>query len=914
MLETTTRRPRKTPRASDQHNQPDSAADVSDDPNPTAAQYQAIFELAPEAILVVDTAGRCLAANPAALAQLGYAADETPELSRKDIFVEDADWIARMAASVIRDGVWHGDVTVRAKDGHAILTAARMALLTGGDGPTIAVYLHRRVDPAQGGVTPARLAAIVASSSDAIVGQTLGGIVTDWNPAAERLFGYTAAEMIGQPFTHLAPPERVSEIDQLFARVRRGERVEGFETVRCGKHGRRLDVALTVFPVRDKAGEIVATSAIVRDISARKAAEAALATSEARYRALVEQVPAVIYTEPRFESEPMTYVSPYVETFLGYPADDVLADRELWTRSIHPDDRERVRAAATRRHELGTPFAEDYRMMTRDGRTVWVSDVATPIRDTTGKFLCWQGMALDITARKDAEEALTASEALFRAAFENAPIGMALISPDWRLLAVNRADCELLGYTEDELLATTFLGATHPDDIAITRAVVTRALAGEGDQYQLEKRYLRKDGQTIWVHLSVSLIRDEDGAPRYFISQAQDITARKEAEADLHATQQRTRDVLERISDGFYALDRAWRFTYLNHAAERILDERREALLGRVIWETFPTLKDTPLAEAYQQVMDEGNAAIFEFYSPRLDRWFEVRAHSSAEGLSAFFCDITERKRVDDEIRAALEAARTAQRTTGQFLAMMSHELRTPLQAILGYADFLLHGPSGALTREQAEDIGYIEQGARRMSALVDQMLDLSRIEAGRLQLVLEPVDLSQVIEQVRQDIAPQAAAKDLDLDIDVPPSPPLIRGDPVRLHQILLNLVSNAVKFTERGSIRVSVTEVDGGVDVAVQDTGIGIVAETLPHIFEAFRQADSTVNRRYGGAGLGLAIARQLAELMGGQISVVSHPGDGSTFTLHLPTSKARATRRSGRKTRQKRYAAGETPNGAT
>src|SRR4029078_1869306 len=143
MLETTTRRPRKTPRASDQHNQPDSAADVSDDPNPTAAQYQAIFELAPEAILVVDTAGRCLAANPAALAQLGYAADETPELSRKDIFVEDADWIARMAASVIRDGVWHGDVTVRAKDGHAILTAARMALLTGGEVATNAVYVNR---------------------------------------------------------------------------------------------------------------------------------------------------------------------------------------------------------------------------------------------------------------------------------------------------------------------------------------------------------------------------------------------------------------------------------------------------------------------------------------------------------------------------------------------------------------------------------------------------------------------------------------------------------------------------------------------------------------------------------------------------------------------------------------------------
>src|SRR3712207_6679725 len=181
---------------------------------------------------------------------------------------------------------------------------------------------------------------------------------------------------------------------------------------------------------------------------------------------------------------------------------------------------------------------------------------------------------------------------------------------------------------------------------------------------------------------------------------------------------------------------------------------------------------------------------------------------------------------------------------------MMSHELRTPLQAVLGYSEFLLEGSEGLLTTEQREDIGYIHQAGGRMIALINQMLDLSRMEAGRLQLAALPVDLAQVIEQVRQDVAPQAAAKALALLIDLAPSLPVVIGDAERLRQVLLNLVGNAVKFTDAGCVSITaVSTPTGGVDVIVTDTGIGIPADAVPFIFDQFHQVDSGLTRGHGG-----------------------------------------------------------------
>jgi PAS domain S-box-containing protein len=377
---------------------------------------------------------------------------------------------------------------------------------------------------------------------------------------------------------------------------------------------------------------------------------------------------------------------------------------------------------------------------------------------------------------------------------------------------------------------------------------------------------------------------------------------------------------VESAEDAIVSSDMDGTITTWNQAAERVYGFSAAEILGQPFTRLLAENVDYPfLDERRAAAMSGQPVAPFESTRRRRDgTTFEasislspiVDRHGQVIGVSTITRDITARKEADAALRVALEAAEAGIRAKTVFLAMMSHELRTPLQAVLGYADFLLNGPPGSLTADQREDLGFIRQGAGRMATLIEQLLDLTRMEAGRLDLAAVPVDLATIIEQVRQDIVPQVAAKALDFVITVPVTLPPVLGDPLRLRQILLNLVANAVKFTDTGSVHITATAHSGGVEVAIQDTGIGISEQDLPSIFEEFRQVDGNLSRRYGGAGLGLAIASGLAEQMGGRITVTSTPGAGSAFALHLLTPVARhgsdernADRRDRRTTRSPR-----------
>jgi PAS domain S-box-containing protein len=850
----------------------------------------------PDAVLVLGADGRYLDANPAACHLLRYSRDELLQLQSRDVIPQDASWLAEAQDSYYAEGNWRGEIALVRKDGTLVPVEAWSVLIPGPDGPLSVAFLRDLADQKRDEAANARLAALVQASPDAIISLSLEGHIIDWNPAAEHLYGYTAEEALGQPMTMLVPPERVPESNDVLARVRSGESIVGLETVRRTKDGRLIEVALTVAPVRDAAGAVVASAGIIRDITERKQQEATLRQSEERFRSafehtpigmtlvgldgrylqvnaamcaltgyteaellarafqdithpddlapelaqaerlltgeirvfrlekryvrkdgevvwgcvnsslvrdehgtplhvigqveditarkqaeadlkavetrnrtLVEQLPVVVTLNAPDATLSTLYVSPASEALFGYTPDEYLADPTLWIETVHLDDRERVLAEVAGMNATGEAYQDEYRMLTRDGRVVWILEDSTLVRDGDGRPLYWQTVQMDVTDRKQAEQALGQSEARFRTAFEHAPIGMDLVTLEGHFLQVNAALCALLGYTEAELLATTFHDITHPDDRATDLEQAEQLLSGEIPSFLVEKRYLRKDGTTVWVCLNASLVRDEHGAPLHFIGQIEDITGRKQAE---------------------------------------------------------------------------------------------------------------------EELRSAMEATQAANRAKGVFLDLMSHELRTPLQAVLGYSEFLLLAPQDSLTDAQREDIGYIHQAGGRMLALINQVLDLSRLEAGGIDLAAKPFDLTRIIEAVRQDIAPQARAKGLTVEITLPPSLPRITGDAERVRQILLNLAGNAVKFTQQGHIRITASSAEsGGVEVAVSDTGIGIPADALPHIFEAFHQVESGHTRHHQGSGLGLSIAWKLAQQMGGSLRVSSEPGVGSTFTLHLP-----------------------------
>jgi PAS domain S-box-containing protein len=591
------------------------------------------------------------------------------------------------------------------------------------------------------------------------------GVCRDANPAALALLGYSRAALLGTPVTDLVhpAPSRVGDSSQegdaaALQRELDLRRSDGTVTP-CEVRGVPLpgEGAQEAWYLRDLTDQR-------RELAEREQREQELRTSEARFRALVEHVPAVVYLLAADEGQTRLYYSPYMKELTGYDPSEASPDFESlhWLDFVHPDDRERVAALDVSTSASGEPFRAEYRIVRTDGDYIWVQDDCVPVYDETGTQIAWQGVMLDISDRIATEEDQGRLAAIVESAED------AIISTRQGIITSwNRGAERMFGYRVDEAIGQNIgmiLPEGRPDDAVLEPVRNGTSIA------HLEGPQRRRDGTLFDAFASLSPIRDRHGA---------------------------------------------------------------------VI------------------------------------------------GVSSITTDITARKRADEELRAALETAQDATRSKSHILAMMSHDLRTPLQAVLGYADFLLSDAGDPLTSQQREDIGYIYQGAERMVTLIEQLLDLSRMEAGRLDLARDPVSLPEIIEQVRQDIAPQAGARGLTLAIDVPQRLPHALGDAGRVRQILLNLAGNAVKFTPEGSVAIQAQTRGGGVKITVRDSGIGIAPDALPHIFEEFRQVDGDQTRRHGGAGLGLTISRRLAEQMGGTISVTSEPGAGSTFTLWLPAA---------------------------
>ncbi len=385
----------------------------------------------------------------------------------------------------------------------------------------------------------ARLAAIVASSADAIVGQTLDDVVTCWNEAAECMFGYSANEMIGQSIRCVVPADRQPEEDMILARLARSECIESYETLLLAKEGRTFDASVTVSPIRDAEGHIIGCSKIIRDITERKRMESRLAEHEAQLALFVDHAPAAIAmfdANMRYLAVSRRYISdfrlPITAELIGRSHYEVFPDIPPRWREVHA----RVLAG----EELAQ---EEDSFPRRDGTTHWVRWSMKPWRTSDGRIggaLLFSEM---ITGQVEARRAHAESEARFRATFENAAVGIAHLGPDLRWLRANEALCRILGYPLDELVTKSLQDITHPDDLAANLALVERMRAGMIDSYDMDKRYLRKDGSIIWGRLTVGRVRKSDGSNE-FVSVLEDITGRKHAEEELRKSEERFRSSL----------------------------------------------------------------------------------------------------------------------------------------------------------------------------------------------------------------------------------------------------------------------------------------------------------------------------------------------------------------------------------
>ena len=632
-----------------------------------------------------------------------------------------------------------------------------------------------------------RVAAIVASSDDAIVGKNLQGIVTSWNRGAERLYGFTASEAIGQPLLQIFPADLHHEERSILERIARGERIEHMDTVRRHKDGRLVMVSATISPIRDPQGRVVGASNIAREITRRKELEAELnvrraqleeevvqRTEQLRARedflqTLTDNLPGMV---AYWRNSVCEFSNEANAAWFGLTREQIVG---MHARDLLGDEAFESRQPLVRQLMAGEPYRVDRTLTNVRGETRHLWSHYMPYRHH-GQIDGFFVMQSDVTPIKEAEVRLRESnaelaraEAFARTIAENIPGRVVYWGRDRVCGYANQHFCDWFGRTREQVIGRTIeevLGAEH---LARRRPRIDAVLAGESQVFEREERGPDGRTHTTWVHY---LPERRNGEVVGFFVLVHDITELKEAQRQLQV--------------------------------------------------------------------------------------------------------------LNNSLAQARDAADAANRAKSEFLANMSHEIRTPMNTVLGLTRLLQREP---LTAEQVANVGKISEATRHLLTIINDILDLSKVEAGQLRLERVHFPLAAVLDQVRSLIADQASAKGLAIELDTDDTPPWLQGDPTRLRQALLNYAANAVKFTERGTIaiRARLLQRHGEqvlVHFEVKDTGRGVDAEQLPRLFSAFEQGDSSTTRRYGGTGLGLAVTRRLAAMMGGESGAESELGVGSLF----------------------------------
>jgi two-component system, sensor histidine kinase and response regulator len=502
----------------------------------------------------------------------------------------------------------------------------------------------------------------------------------------------------------------------------------------------------------------------------------------------------------------------------------------------------------------------------------------------------------DITEMKLAQEAIEASEQRFRKLYMQAPVGIFHTDAQGRCVFVNSRLCELTGMSDEEPLGFGWLNAIHPDDRARVNEEWTAMAAGQ-EGGTLELRYRPHGGRDVWVVFHVVPVHDPDGTLVGYVGAVSDVTTSVLSE-------QRFTLVFENSSDAHLLVDESGVILDCNQGAVRMHRAgSKSELIGRTPGELSPEyqpdgrLSSSVMHEAMERTTQDGSQRFEWTHLGRDGVLFTVEVSMTwvvVNGKRAFFStahDNSERKRIEQAIVRSREAALEASRLKSEFLANMSHEIRTPMNGVLG---MLLLALDSELTSEQREQLSAAQGSAEGLLAILNDILDLSKIEARKLTIEQIPLSVDELLRGSLQDTAMRAHVKNLELVVTVAEQVPRsIVGDPLRLRQILTNLIGNAIKFTSQGQVVVSVStlpaEHDTLLALRVTDTGIGISRERQEQVFDAFQQADNSTTRRFGGSGLGLTICKELTSLMGGHLTLESELGVGSTFAVLLPLREA-------------------------
>ena len=593
-----------------------------------------------------------------------------------------------------------------------------------------------------------------------------------------------------------------------------------------------------------------------------------------------------------------SYLNPAWEAVTGYTADESIG----WhvSRLLHPDDRHVLEdwQSIYRAGEDFNGASARVRLIHRDGSTRHVEVTTTTLRNEQGVADATVGTIRDVTRQVLAETALRESEGRFQTLADFAPVGIFRTDASGGLTYANKAWCELAGLGQEAAQGIGWARAIDPRDLPVVASEWRNAVAA-GGRYRGVFRFQHADGSIVWVEAMAAPEIDVAGAIVGHIGINVDVTERTFAVAALEESEAQLALLADNATDAVFRLALDGTCLYASPSVREVVGAAPQALVGRSMLDRFHEDDDARVRNTYLDLArGVANRAVVTYRSEPVDqpdswRWLEANCgllrdgHGAPQEIIVSIRDISRRKELELELAGARDAAEVAANAKASFLANMSHEIRTPMNGVIGATELLL---ADDLSSDHRAKVQVIADSGRAMMRLLNDILDLSKIDAGEMTIAAEPVDPRHALKGCAKLMTPLAAQKGLDFDVEVTAAvPDRIEGDSLRLRQIVLNLLGNAVKFTAAGGIvlRADAVTIDDAavLEIEVRDTGIGIAPERQRAVFDQFAQADGDTARRYGGTGLGLAISAQLARLMGGSLTLDSVPGRGSSFFLRVP-----------------------------
>ncbi len=756
-----------------------------------------------------------------------------------------------------------------------------------------------------------RLAAIVRSSGDAIISQDLQGVVTSWNQGAELMFGYSEAEAVGQPLLNLIiPPELKSQEEQILQQIRRGESVKQFVTQRRHQAGTMLDVLVNVSPVYDEKGRIIAAAKTLRDIGELVASRRQLDQTLRQHQTLLATINAqFLYVETDPSGRILDVNAVFCQS-LGYNRTELLGQTHQQVNSgVHPavfwqqvwtqiSQQQAWRGEICNRHQ--------------NGSLRWYDTVIMPLLNASGRTERYIALSSDITDRIQAEshraELHQLIDTVLRAASE-----VAIISLDKHgvVQLFNRGAELMLGYQAAEMSGQAQLTALlSPSEFVSrsremelggeTQADLLAHLAKTGAPETWRSQLTCQDGSQLPVLLTLTAIRDTSCELLGYLLIALDFSEQLQSELDLTMLRDQLSIAAEVAHMGVWTWQPENNELWWNG---RMFDIYRQdpALAQSGLryqhWQQRVHPEDLAATEAALQQALAGTGQyepIFRIVTPdRGVRYIQGAAtvERKADGtpwrMTGINLDITEQRELEMQLRQAKEQADSANQAKSQFLANMSHEIRTPLNAVLGMLQLLQQTPLSDL---QTDYVGKTQIAATALLGLLNNILDFSKIDAGRLELDAAPLELAGFFHDVAVLLGATHQNPHVELLFDLAADlPASIVADRLRLQQVLVNLAGNALKFTQQGYVRLSVSRQEAVPGKArllfrVEDSGIGISAKQQQRLFNAFSQAETSISRRFGGTGLGLVICQRLLALMAANLQLESQPGQGSCFSFSI------------------------------